>query len=69
MQFYFWVASMLFYMPYMMYICLDIAYVKPLIKMLHNPVVSAGEMSILVGLAPSQSYYHVLQGEKPYVEC
>ena len=29
---------MLFYLPYMMSIVLDVGYVKPLIKMLHNPI-------------------------------
>ena len=39
---------MLFYMPYMIYASMDIAYVKPLLKMLHNPVVTPYELSELI---------------------
>eukprot|EP00116_Pleurobrachia_bachei_P005192 sb/3465454/ len=50
-QFYFWAWSCLFYMPYMMYICLDIAYVKPIIKMLHNPIVTGMDERTLIDKA------------------
>jgi len=50
-QFYFWAASCLFFMPYMMYIVLGIGDIKPILKMLHNPVCDDETFEIILDKA------------------